>query len=290
MQPLVTENVQERPTVKAEQLDIAFTPDPDDAFAWWAILTGRLQLPGFQFSARPMHIHDINRMCRREELPIGATSSAAWPTMHRNYRILSAGASVGRGYGPALVAHEKVASLKPGMRVGIPGNQTTGAMLLRLFYPGMDTVELPFDEIAAAVLRKELDAGVLIHEELLNWSHAGLHRVACLGAQWKEKTGLPIPVGLVVMHRRFGDACIRQFSALVRESLIVARNCCDEARKWAMQFSREAESGIADQFISMFANEDTLRLDLDCIRALNLLYELAFERGLIQERPEVCVL
>jgi len=290
MQTSLTENLQARNSMNAQQLDIAFTPDPDDAFAWWAILTNRLRMPGFQFNARPMHIHDINRMCRREELPIGATSSAAWPTMHRNYRILSAGASVGRGYGPALVTHERLDTLVPGTRVGIPGNQTTGAMLLRLFYPGVDTVELPFDEIAAAVLRKELDAGVLIHEELLNWKHAGLHRVACLGAKWMEKTGLPIPVGLVVMHRRYGDECISQFSALVRESLIVARKFSEEARTWAMQFSREAESGIADQFITMFANDDTLSLDVDCVRALNLLYEMAFERGLITERPEVCVL
>lgn len=279
-----------RTSLNLQQVDIAFTPDPDDAFAWWAILTDRLRMPGFQFNARPMHIHDINRMCHREELSIGATSSAAWPTMYRNYRILSAGASVGRGYGPALVTHERLDTLAPGTRVGIPGDQTTGAMLLRLFYPGVQTIELPFNEIAAAVLRKELDAGVLIHEELLNWKHAGLHRVVCLGAKWMEQTGLPIPVGLVVMHRRYGDECVRQFSAMVRESLVVARNNSDAARRWAMGFSREAEAGIADQFINMFANDDTLNLDADCVRALKLLYEMAFERGLIHERPDVCVL
>jgi 1,4-dihydroxy-6-naphthoate synthase len=151
-------------------------------------------------------------------------------------------------------------------------------------------VELPFDKIAAAVLNDELDAGVLIHEELLNWRHAGLNRIACLGELWKERTGLPIPVGLVVMHRRYGDNCIREFSTLVRQSMVVARENAAEARRWAMQYSREAESGIADQFMAMFANDDTLSLDTDCIRALNLFYDMCHERGLIAERPDVLVL
>lgn len=290
MESTLQKPIRSSENVREQNLDIAFTPDPDDAFAWWAILTGKIGLPGFHFNARPMHIHTINQMCRREELPVGATSSGAWPTIHRNYRILAAGASVGRGYGPALVSHERLTTLKPGQRVGIPGEQTTGALLLRLFYPGVETVELPFDEIAAAVLHKELDAGVLIHEELLNWRHAGLNRIVCLGARWKEETGLPIPVGLVVMHRRYGDECIRKFSALVRQSMVEARACSAEAKAWAMQYSREAESGIADQFMSMFANDDTLSLDAECVRALNVLYDMSFKRGLIAERPEVCVL
>jgi len=276
-------------TGTTQKIDIAFTPDPDDAFAWWAILTGQIGMPGFNFSGRPLHIHDINQMCQRQELAVGAISSAAWPALHRNYRILSAGASVGRGYGPALVSLTAGEALPRGARVGIPGNQTTGAMLLKLYFDDIQTIEMPFDQILGAVLRKEIDAGVLIHEELLNWRPAGLHRTACLGAKWKADTGLPIPVGLVVMHARYGDETIRTFSSLVRQSMLVAMRRNEEARAWALQYSHEAETGIADQFMSMFANDDTLAMDSDCVRSLQLFYQRCFARGFQTECPNVTI-
>ena len=266
----------------------AFTPDPDDAFAWWAIATDRVRVANCTFQLSPRHIHEINQACIQEELDIGAISSAAWPLLYKNYKILSAGASVGRGYGPALVTKSSdQLKLGAGAIVAIPGAQTTGALLLRLFFPGVRTVELPFDQIAAAVHRGDADAGVLIHEELLNWRATGLHRLACLGERWMQETGMPIPVGLNVIHRRLGDDLIARISAAIRESMIRANQDCVEARAWAMRYSRQAQAGIADEFIRMFANDDTLQLGDDCLAALRKLYAMAYERGLIPSIPPV---
>ena len=167
--------------------------------------------------------------------------------------------------------------------------RSSGALLLRLFFPDVQTVELPFDQVAPAIIAGELDAGVLIHEELLNWRAAGLRKIACLGQKWSESTGLPLPVGLNVVRRALGNNMIRRIGTLVRESMREASSHKAEASKFAMSYSREAEPEIGSRFIAMFANQDTIKLDADCLEALRVLYQRAHDRGLIDRIPAVDV-
>ncbi len=278
--------------VDEQVLKVAFTPDPDDAYAWWAVCSKRKGIRGYRIETFPRHIQEINESCRtRQEYDIAAVSSAAYPYLSANYAILSAGASVGRGYGPALASKtlQTEQDLIAGMRVGIPGELTTGALLLRLYFPGVKTVELPFDQVAPAILRGELDAGVLIHEELLNWRAAGLRKLACLGQKWTEATGLPLPVGLNVVRRGLGKNLIRRIGSLVRESMKEADGHKAEATQFAMTYSREAEPEIGARFIHMFANQDTIKLDNQCLEALRVLYQSAHAEGLIDRVPAVDV-
>ena len=266
----------------------AFTPDPDDAFAWWAIATGKLTVPDCRIETSAHHIQEINEACVRGEYDIAAVSSAAWPKLCDDYYILESGASVGRNYGPALATKRfDEAQIANGALVGIPGELTTGALLLRMFYPGARTVVLPFDQIARAILEDKIDAGVLIHEELLNWNAAGLRRIGCLGEKWTTLTGLPLTVGLNVIHRRLGSDLIGELSRAIRESMLIAQGHEAEALKWAMQYSREAEPEIGRKFIQMFANSDTIRLDDDCRAALKTMFDMAYERNLICRIPEI---
>lgn len=269
-------------------LRAAFTPDPDDAYAWWALATGRVRIGDWHVETSTAHIQDINEACLRGEYDIGAISSAAYPALSKNYVILSSGASVGRGYGPALATKNlQPADLNHGVVVAIPGEMTTGALLLRLFFPNVKTVAMRFDEIAPAIIEGHADAGVLIHEELLNWSAAGLRRLVCLGKKWTEETGLPIPVGLNVVHRRLGSASIGRISAAIRQSMVEADANEREATAWAMKYSREAEPNIGSRFMKMFANTDTLRLDDECLAAMRLLFEMGYKRGLLGCVPTV---
>ena len=266
----------------------AFTPDPDDAYAWWALATDRVRIGEFQLEISTPHIQDINEACLRGEYDIAAISSAAYPALSSDYAILSSGASVGRGYGPALAAKNLVYSdLNRDVTVAIPGEQTTGALLVRLFFPNVKTVAMRFDEIAPAIIDGRVDAGVLIHEELLNWRAAGLLRLVCLGKKWFEKTRLPIPVGLNVVHRRLGAEWSGRISEAIRESMKMAGAHEREATAWAMKYSREAEPEIGSRFIKMFSNDDTLCLNDECLNALRTMYEMAFERGLIDLVPLV---
>ena len=268
-----------------------FTPDPDDAFAWWAIATGRLELPGFKFETSTSHIQEINEACLRKEYEIAAVSSAAYPKFSKEYAILSAGASVGRGYGPALASKKLTeAELKAGAKVGIPGELTTGALLLRMYYPGITTITLPFDKIAGEILNGNLDAGVLIHEELLNWKSLGLKRIACLGNKWFQKTGLPLPVGLNVVRKDLGRPNLKVINHCIRESMELANKHSTDAQAWAMKYSRQAESSIGVEFIRMFANDDTMEMDADCRKGLYVLYVEAVEHGLLDCMPEIDII
>jgi 1,4-dihydroxy-6-naphthoate synthase len=197
---------------------------------------------------------------------------------------------VGRGYGPALASLRLQSAediLREDALVAVPGDSTTGALLLRLFFRGVRTVALPCEEIAAAILSGGVDAGVLIHEELLNLERKGLRRLACLGALWQEKTGLPIPVGLNVVRRSLGPDMMEAAAAAVRGSMEMAGRERSEASKWAMGYTHQAADGIAEKYLAMFANEDTLDLADDCLQALGTLYAMAFEAGLIESVPAV---
>ena len=271
-------------------IEAAFTSDPDDAFAWWAIATGRLEVPGCRIETSAHHIQDINEACIHGEYDIAAVSSAAWPKLCDDYYIMESGASVGRCYGPALATLRlEESAIGNGAVVGIPGELTTGALLLRLFYPGVKTVALRFDEVAKAILDGTIDAGVLIHEELLNWKAAGLRRIACLGYKWSRLTGLPLTVGINVIHRRLGSDLIGECSRAIRESMLLAKQNEDEAFNWAMKYSRGAAPEIGRRFVQMFANDDTVRMNEECKIGLKTMFSMAFERALIDRQPNVVI-
>lgn len=270
------------------RLNVAFTPDPDDAYAWWAFASGRRLLAGhaIDWAARP--IDEINLACAQGVYDVAAISSAAYPMLAEDYAVLSAGASVGRGYGPALAALD----LLPGSRldgelVAIPGETTTGALLLRLFYPKARTVALPCSEVAQAILDGRVRAGVLIHEELMNWADRGLKRIDCLGQRWTKRTGLPIPVGLVVARRALERDRLETINRELREGMRESMRHDDESRPWAMRFSRQTHEGIGAEYLRMFVNQDTISLGEDCLIALRRLFAMALQAGLIARLPRI---
>jgi len=267
-------------------LRVAHTSDPDDALAWWALRTGRISSGAEFFDVGACHIQEINAACQRGYYDVAAVSSAVYPSIAHNYAILDAGASVGRGYGPALVASQLDNPAQIGTScVAVPGDLTTGAMLLRLFFPRASTVAMPFDAIAGAVVAGKVEAGVLIHEELLNWSDRGLKLLMCLGNEWTLRTGLPLTVGLVVARRELGLPRLRRINALLRASIEAGLKNRREALAWAMNFSIETRQGVGDKFVEMFTNADTLSLPPDCREALRQLYGTAHEHRLIAAVP-----
>ncbi len=267
-------------------LRISHTPDPDDAFAWWAIATGKIIVPGFDFELAPLHLQEANLGCRNNELDIAAISSAAYPFIANDYVPLTIGASVGRGYGPALATRDLNSPEQiHGRLVAVPGNNTTGALLFRLAFPNAKTIEMPCQQVAAAIANGTVDAGVLIHEELMNWQDKGLRRLACLGAEWHAHTDLPIPVGLIVVRRSIGTAAIARIATALRESIHLALARRDEALEWAMRYSIQTRPGIGKRFVEMFTNDDSLDFAPECYEALDRLYKTAFERGLIPAVP-----
>ena len=258
-----------RPT----QLTIAYTPDSDDAFYYDALETGQVDLPGYrlQFRREPMAL--LNRAALIGRFEVTAISSVCYPQVASQYAILNVGTSVGRGYGPVLVSRKecRLADLA-GQPVGVPGVPTTGWYLLRLMCPQAIPVEMPFDEIAAAVTDGDLAAGVMIHEELLYYPQMGLHRVVDLGAEWCTRYRLPLPVGLNVIRRDLGPARSGLICAAIRASLEYGLEHPEETLERVSRFGRGPGGGCTEKFVSMFANGDSLEMPADVRKALRVLF------------------
>jgi len=261
----------------ARTLRVAYTPDSDDAFNYYAWEHGRVTLDGHDAEFVRDHIIALNRLAVEEGADVVGISSAFYPAVADRYRILGVGNSIGRGYGPVLAARgsTRLDALR-GRRIAVGGMPTTGGALARMYCPGATLIEMRYDRIADAVVAGEVDAGVMIHEELLYFPQKGLTRVCDLGAAWCEDTGLPLPVGLNVIHRRFERETAREVARTCVRSLRWAQDHVDEAMAFAGRFGR----GCAQQHVAMFSNEDTVRLADDVRAALPILFERVAVLGL----------
>jgi 1,4-dihydroxy-6-naphthoate synthase len=271
-----------------KSLSIAYTPDSDDAFYYDALEAGHVGIPGFrtEFVRAPMSV--LNRDVLHGRHDVTAISSVVYPSVADRYAILSVGTSVGRGYGPVLVSRGALAVHElNGRRVGVGGVPTTGWFLLKWLCPTAIVIEMAFDAIGPAVAAGELDAGVMIHEELLFYPKLGLRRVADLGALWCEKNELPLPVGLNVVRRDLGDPAMQRICAAIRRSLRHSLRNPKEALARVGQLGRGTGGGCTEQFVSMFANKDSLRMPGDVRAALQLLCRQVVDAGLAAQIPQL---
>jgi 1,4-dihydroxy-6-naphthoate synthase len=267
-------------------LRIAYTPDSDDAFYYDALETGQVALPGYRPAFRRAAMRLLNRAARRGVYDVTAISSVVYPQVARRYAVLSVGTSVGRGYGPVLVSREERAleDLR-GRRVGVPGVPTTGWFLLRYLCPEAVPVEMAFDRIAGAVAAGELEAGVMIHEELLYYPRMGLRRVVDLGAEWCRRHDLPLPVGLNVIRRDLGPAAMRRICTAIRRSLEHALAHPAEALARVSRFGRGVAGQCTERFVTMFANADSVWMPADVRAALRVLFCQVVDLGLNPSVP-----
>jgi 1,4-dihydroxy-6-naphthoate synthase len=262
-------------------LTIAYTPDSDDAFYYDALETGRAPLPGYRpaFHREPMSV--LNPAALRGVYDVTAISSIVYPHIAERYAILSAGTSVGRGYGPVLVSKaERPIEELHGRRVGVPGIPTTGWFLLRCFCPDAIPVEMAYDRVGDAVAAGEVEAGVMIHEELLYYEQMGLRRVMDLGAEWCRRNDLPLPVGLNVIRRDLGAAALERICAAIRRSLEYGLAHAEDALSRVNVLGRGRAGQCTERFVSMFANADSVRMPPDVRAGLRVLFCQVADLGL----------
>jgi 1,4-dihydroxy-6-naphthoate synthase len=273
-------------------LSIGHSPDADDAFMFYGLASGRVAIDGYRIEHVMEDIETLNRRARRGELDVTAISAAAYPEVAHLYRIMSCGASVGRKYGPIVLAREPLALADlAGRRVAVPGAQTTAYLLLRLYAPASFTpVMMHFDRVMEAVASGEADAGVIIHEGQLTWQTTRLHRVIDLGEAWTDDTSLPIPLGLDVIRRGLGDALSARVAAALKESIELARTDEDAAVDYAMRFGRGLDCETCRRFVRMYVNEDTVDMGDEGARALDTLYRRAMDRGILPTLPILDIL
>ena len=267
--------------MSALNVRIGHSPDPDDAFLFYAMTQGKIPLEGFAVTHRLMGIEELNGLALRGELEMTAISLHAYAYCGARYLLLTAGASVGEGYGPVVVAREPMdlATLKR-TPVAVPGRLTTAALLLQLAAGPVKVKILPFDKILPAVKAGEVEAGVLIHEGQITYADEGLTKVMDLGQWWKEKTGLPVPLGVNVVRRDLGGEA-RKLARLFKQSLDYAFAHRAEALEYAQRFGRGLDSSRTDRFVGMYVNRWALDCRPDGAVAMQRLLDWAAQEKLI---------
>ena len=272
-------------------ITIGHTPDMDDAFMFYAIAQGKVPLDGLRIEHVIEDIQTLNQRAATGELDVTAISAAAYPSIAKDYWILSVGSSVGQNYGPLVVAvHGMNPEELTGKRIAVPGLQTTAYLLLRLAVPEFEPVQMRFEVIPEAVLRGEVDAGLLIHERQLTYHDQGLLPILDFGMWWHKTVGLPLPLGLNAVKRALGKPLAMQLAQILRDSILYAMAHQDDALADALQFGRGIDMTRARQFVSMYVNEETLSLSRHSHQALRELYQRAHAAGLIADVPRITLI
>jgi 1,4-dihydroxy-6-naphthoate synthase len=267
---------------------VAHSPDSDDAFMFYALAADKIDTEGLRYVHELQDIESLNQRARRGELEVTAASIHAYAYLADRYALLPHGASMGDGYGPRLVARAPAGrgDVK-GKRVAVPGPLTSAYLALRLYEPAFTPVFTPFDQIEDAVVDGAVDMGLLIHEGQLTYGKEGLHKVIDLGEWWHEETGLQLPLGGNAIRRDLGPELTEKVSRLLHESIRYALENREEALAYAMQFARDLPEELADRFVGMYVNDVTLDYGDDGRRAVQLLLDRAYERGIIPKKVDV---
>lgn len=265
------------------RLTLGHSPDPDDAFMVCALHRGQVPTRlGVDLVAEPIDV--LNERARHRALDATALSAHAYAHLHEHYRLLPVGASVGRDYGPVVVSAEPFGPGDlEGLPVAVPGPWTTAHLAACLALPPFEAVRVPFDQIPEAVREGQVAAGVLIHEGQLTYEADGLHAVLDLGAWWAGETGLPLPLGVVAASRRLTDSIQSALARLLGSSVQWGLDHRDAALDYAMAFGRGLDRDRVERFVDMYVNEDTLDLQDDVVKALEAMYGLAGEAGLVPD-------
>ena len=270
---------------------VAHSPDPDDAFMFWALAKGRIDTGDRRYTHELSDIESLNRRALRGELEVTAVSLHAYAYLADRYALLAHGASIGDGYGPRIVARTPApADPQAGLarvRIAVPGELTTAFLTLRLYQPQFTHVVVPFDEIEDYVVAGRAEAGLLIHEGQLTFASRGLHLWTDLGEWWQRETGLPLPLGGNVVRRDLGDELMRQVAGDLKTSIEFGLAHRAEALAHAKAYGRGLSDAATDQFVGMYVNAYTVDYGPKGRQAVATLLERAQRAGIVPATPDL---
>jgi 5,8-dihydroxy-2-naphthoate synthase len=266
-------------------IKLGHSPDPDDAFMFWALTDDRVDTRGFEFEHVLKDIQTLNEWALEGKLEVTAISLHSYPHVQDRYVLLPHGASMGSGYGPIVVAPKALTQEQlRDVEIAVPGKMTTAFLVLRMFLGDFRYLEVPFDEILDEVQSGRAAAGLLIHEGQLTYADSGLEKCVDLGEWWLLETGLPLPLGANVARRDIGEERLRDLSVVLRDSIQAGLDNRREAMSYAMRFGRGLDEGLADRFVGMYVNDYTCDYGDEGRLAVNELLARAERLG-VYEHP-----
>lgn len=275
------------PLIKAK-IRVGHSPDPDDAFMFYAIAHKKIKTDGITFSHVIEDIESLNRRAFKAELEVTAVSAFAFFQVADKYALMPCGASIGENYGPILVTNKSVYPKElAGKTIAVPGLHTTAYLALKLFLPDFKEKIVPFDKILEAVSKGEADAGLIIHEGQLTYEKLGFKKVVDLGEWFYEMTKLPLPLGVDVIRKNLGRDVMRKTTKLLKNSIEYGLKHRDEALEYALKFGRGIEKDTADRFVGMYVNDFTVDMGRKGKEGLMMLQRVAVEHGILKESKNI---
>ena len=281
---------------------LGHSPDPDDAFMFYALAAHKIDTGGYRFEHILQDIETLNQRAMRGELHVSAISIGAVGYVLDKYALLPNGASMGDGYGPMVIADaarhplsdgvkagddEAIHAWLEGKRIAIPGEKTSAFLSLRLYKHDFDYIVVPFDEIFDAVQTGRADAGLIIHEGQLTYATEGFAKIVDLGEWWKAKTGLPLPLGGNIVRKDLEPDVRRKLSAIMRASIEYGLAHRADAVQHSMPLARGLDVPLADKFIGMYVNDYTRDYGDVGRRAIHEFLAAASEQGFIPAPVEL---
>jgi 1,4-dihydroxy-6-naphthoate synthase len=265
-----------------QEIHIGHSPDPDDAFMFYALTQGKLDTAGLKFKHVIKDIESLNHKAVEGKLDVTALSVHAYGYMMDKYALLPSGGNFGDKVGPIVVARKpmEIGELADD-RIAVPGTMTTAYLLLKLILMNFKFEVIPFDKIMDAVKNGEVDAGLLIHEGQITYQKMGLHKIIDLGQWWHEETGMPVPLGVTAVRKDLGKRLMKKISKLITASIQYALDHRDEAIAYAQQFGRGMDTAATNQFVGMYVNPLTVEMGSKGREAIELILTRAYHEALV---------
>lgn len=269
------------------KLTLGFSPCPNDTFIFEAMVHGRIDTEGLEFDWFLADVEELNRRAIEGSVDITKMSYHAYARAAAGYLILDAGSALGRSNGPLVISkHRMYPDELDNALIAIPGRYTTANLLFSIFWPAATNKrEYLFSDIPEAVLSGEADAGLIIHETRFTYQAMGLKKVADTGERWEELTGMPVPLGGIVVSRTVDEVTAAKVNRAIRRSIEYARANPAESVGFIRKHAMETDAVITREHIQLFVNSFSLSLGEEGKAAIERLYAVATERGVIEPLP-----
>ncbi|MBU0764927.1 MAG: 1,4-dihydroxy-6-naphthoate synthase [Bacteroidetes bacterium] len=270
------------------KLTMAFSPCPNDTFIFEPIVNDRIDTEGLEFVFTIADVEELNRAAFSGIPDITKLSYHAYMYVADSYILLNSGSALGYGNGPLLISKLPVNQQEVSeLHIAIPGKYTTANLLLGIAFPGaVNKTEYLFSDIEDAILTGKVNAGLIIHENRFTYEKKGLRKIVDLGEYWEKKTGLPIPLGGIAVHRRIPFEIRRKVDRTLKRSIEYARNNPDTTLEFVRQYAQEMDRDVMLRHIDLYVNEFTRELGAEGKKAVKLLFQTAWRNGLIDPVTE----
>lgn len=270
------------------KLTLGFSPCPNDTFIFEAMVHGRVDTEGVTFDWFLADVEELNRRALEGSVDVTKMSFHAYALAAENYLLLDSGSAMGRNNGPLVVSRHKMYpdELEDAL-IAIPGKNTTANLLFSIFWPGASRKrEYLFSDIPEAVLSGEVDAGLIIHETRFTYRALGLQKVADTGEYWERMTGLPVPLGGIVVQRNVNEDIAAKVNRSIRRSIEYANSYPSASVDFIRKNAREIDDKVTAEHISLYVNDFSLSLGTEGKAAIARLYSVAQEKKVISVMPD----